>query len=125
MVSPLKVAVWSVVINLVIWIALVGGPGDFYEVKGRTRRNLPVCLPLCSPPKFFFYSRPSFVTSVAQRAARNLSVAVRAHPADGTVADFHPWNCCVLLCVEGVGADVAGRLALATSQCVAAYWRKD
>eukprot|EP00729_Bicosta_minor_P020638 gene20638-2825_t len=31
MVSPLKVAVWSVVINLVIWIALVGGPGDFYE----------------------------------------------------------------------------------------------
>lgn len=33
MVSPaLKVAGWAVVINLVIWIALVGGPGDFYEV---------------------------------------------------------------------------------------------
>ena len=37
--SALKVAVGAIVANLVIWIALVGGPGDFYEVRSAVSVN--------------------------------------------------------------------------------------
>jgi hypothetical protein len=30
--GPVIVGVTAILLNVVIWVALVGGPGDFYEV---------------------------------------------------------------------------------------------
>ena len=135
MVSPaLKVAGWAVVINLVIWIALVGGPGDFYEV----RRRVQVCVSYLFTSILFFFSLFffllfSFDSSMPSSEASNIerfcfpcvTFVSRAVLTAYILTYIH--TCCIHThhACTGSWTTLARWIGMATKECVAAYGRRD